>query len=254
MRGTPVVIAAELIPGKSPVDSAALHVKLTEIQKPVTYPMKDEGERNWQTTLPAELLMPVDHFWYYIEAKDAHGVTDTPWQPVRILESSAGEHQASFSHRAGRWAAGVALLLGAWAIIDHNSGSSDGSAPDLGAPTGGGPSGSGEDEDEDDCEETGRETVDYSKLSPTGDFGSDPIEVVVCGACPDATISARTTWGADAEIRRYNNPGCVIGDDSLTLFIEKPEKTPDVPNSETISIYENGHRIDTRPWPPGNID
>jgi hypothetical protein len=251
LRGAPVIIAAELIPGQSPVDSATLYVKFREVQKPVTYPLKNEGERNWQTAIPPELLIPVDHFWYYIEARDAHGVTDTHWQPVRILEPSAADHQASFARRVVPWLAGLAALLGGAAIVANNSDSGGNPAPAAaGPPSGGGaPSGGGGDQNN-DCEKTGKETVNYRNLSPTGDFGSDPIEIMVCGACPDAKIAADTTWGVSARIKHYSNPDCVIGDDHLTLFLEKPERTPPVPNSETIEVYENDHRIDMKLWPP----
>lgn len=272
-RGQPVVIGATVTEKKAPVAKAVLYVKLFEVQKPIEYPMQ-AGESNlWQATIPGQVLLPVDHFWYHIEATDTLGAfTDTAWQPVNIVDALAKAGAAAAAAKGGSgggiggaapWIIGGALVLGGgYAIYENNNDDGSGSkSPEPGPaspPTkkkSTSSNGGGDDTSPPPpppCILTGGEQAFYDNLNPFEKF-STPIEIVVCGTCTNATVTAVGSWGEVDQITGYTNPRCVMGNPSLTLFLNKPESPPDVPESETISVFSNGQLIDSIPWPSSDF-
>jgi hypothetical protein len=272
LRGQPVTIATEINTNKAAVKDATLYVKLTEIQKPIEYPMQNAGSNLWQATIPAPALLPVDRFWYYIKATDVLDLfSDTAWQPVSIVSRLAkGTVAASVAGQSGGggapggsapWLIGGALFLGGGAAIiagnsddDDNDDDPPGNPAPAVSPTSSNDknddSGGGSDDSDSEppCELTGNEQVLYNHLSPFGKDGGLPIEIVVCDACPDARIVVIGSWGSSDIQDAYNNPSCSTTDPGVILELPKPEGF-DGCESESIVVLSNGRVIDTIPWP-----
>lgn len=118
------------------------------------------------------------------------------------------------------------------------------------------------------CVTTGSETVMYENLSFYCDEGFFDIMVLVCGTCPDATISATTSWGEMDSIAMYNNDLCNPAGPKLALPLpdlnfaqsgNRPAKKGASggggqgffnPGDETITVFANGVQIDQIVWPP----
>lgn len=102
------------------------------------------------------------------------------------------------------------------------------------------------------CVTTGSEAVTYDNLSLYCQQPFGPITILVCGTCPDATISATSSWGEMDEIQNYNNDVC--NPQGPLLSLQQPDdqggKTFFNPGDETITVFANGVQIDQIVWPP----
>lgn len=269
LRGQPADITATITPQSGSITSAVTQIKLTLVGKPISFPMNPGTGDVFKVLIPVSAIEGISEFWYFIHSYDSNGhMADTIWHRVRIIEAGAdsGAVGAGFLNTKTAVIGGGLLLAGGItaAVIAHNDDNGGGSDSGSGGSTTPPPtqkkmspgrsSGNNNDHDspsppatnEPPCILTGNERVRYENLDPY--FSSSPIGVVICGTCPDATISASATWGASDSQSNFNNPTCNLDNSSLKLFLSKPDGTPPC-ESQTISVYSNGQLIDTITWP-----
>ena len=260
MRGTPAGIKVNVDCPVGEVTEVILQVRLTDLGKPTPIPMTGEGNGVYSATVPVSMVQGIARFWYYIDAR-GKGVAGEPtsvqtgWKPVNIIDPVEVEKAGGGGNKAAYFVAGgVAVVAGAL-VIDNNSGGgsgggNNGSGP---APTGNGGGGNGGgdggddsgDAPEEDCTRTSFEKASLGGTSPCGE--SAGIEVYVCNNCPDATISAVTSWGVVRQA--INQPTRSCGDTQQVLLLPFPDGFPNGPESETIRVFVNGELIQTFLWP-----
>ena len=294
--------------GGASITSQTVMVKVSDVGKPVKYPFTGAGSEGgvYNAAIPLSLMKGVSVFWYTINAYDSNGgIASTPWNRVVIIEpvesgsstesnvgaggsggggsgtdggaGSAGSSGAAggtgISTESATFIAGAILFAGGAALaIESQSGSSskegapEESEPVAKKPGGGSPESAPVDPP---CTTvTGSESVMYENLSFYCDESTADILVLVCGTCPDATISATTTWGASDIIAGYNNDSCSPTGQKLVLPLPlfnfaqpgNPQSGQDNasgggqffpnPGDETITILSNGIQVDQTVWPP----
>lgn len=286
IRGQPANISAIIEAQQGSVlTSKFVLLRLSDAGTPTKHPMAGEPN-NYHVSLPVSLIKSVNVFWYAIDARDDQGrIGGTIWYRVVILDAAeggggAGGAAGGSSDEGGAGAAagggsgggsgngrtagiiigGLLLGGGAALIIDNNDGGGKkkgGSTTNEDAPRDGG--------NKDDnstpptvCTVTGGESVSYENLSYYCGKGGD-ILILVCGTCPDATISAVASWGDQDSLSPFNNPSCSPTAPMLALtppsqIFARQGGTGGgnfIPvGSETITVFANGVQIDQVVWPP----
>lgn len=276
LRGQPAhIVASASGQAGAVVTSMTTHVRITDVGKPIVYPMSVGGDGQQSANVPVSLIRGVHRFWYFVEARDSAGrFANTPWYPVRVIDGGEGGGGAGGGGGSGLSTAGFlagagALIGGGLAIIAANDDGGGGGgggatvlppappAPDPVPPKSGGGDQSPEDEDDDEeehdappaCVTTGSENVvlDSGSLDPFSP--GTPISLYVCGACSNATIRVAGSWGEETTVGPYNNPTC-SPDEVITL--EKPG-TPPYIGTETIEVFSNGVLIFSTTWPSSDF-
>lgn len=261
VRDQPAHIIAEITPRDGLITSVTTRVKLALAGKPIEFIMKLGKDNKYEVELPVSLIKSINRFWYFIHVLDSKGhISDTIWFEVRIIDGAdVGGGGPAPSHSALIFS-GLILGGGALAAVIVNNNDDDGGSDDSDDPPSGPPTvvsnrsdSDDDDSDDDDSEEpecvlTGSEQVFYNNLDPFGKDGGFPIEVVICGACPNASVDATASWGASDSRDPYNNPSCSQSDITAILFLTKPKGFEGC-ESETITVRSNGQVIDTILWP-----
>ncbi|HMP77099.1 MAG TPA: hypothetical protein PKE12_12460 [Kiritimatiellia bacterium] len=258
VRGTPAVITAKVVCPGGELSEVLLQVRLTDLGKPSPMAMTGDGDGIYSATVPVSMVQGLTRFWYYIDARgrDASGAptsVETTWKPVNIVQHGNVKEGASggIGKKAGWIAAGGAAVVAAALIVDNNSGGGSGGGGGGGDanlppvnPAGGGGGGSS-DSPAEGCTRTYLEQVSLGNTSPCSE--SSGIDVYVCNNCPDATISAVTSWGVVRTFQPKLPRSC--GNSEPVFTLPYPEGFPEAPESETIRVFINGQLIRQFAWP-----
>lgn len=247
LRGVPVVIEATVECEIGTLKEVLLQLRLTDLGKPKSFKMKDEGNGRYKANIPVSMIEGLPRFWYYI---DANGVStngeptraQTSWHVVHILDPIRPGGAALFpTTKSGfYWLAGGVAALGGALVIDNNTHnhnaqpagaqvSSDSQNEGASSPQRSrAPLSPSSEEPLQASSPSSPPTPSSCDLTPDVSFArtspcdSADLEVYVCGVCPGAGISVLTSWGEHDSALVSSEVVCDVNS-PVKLTVAKPE-------------------------------